>query len=183
MTAGTSGMYQTKSTHDWGLFFGGLLVILCGVAVIFWPGATLEILAIVAGCTFLVAGGFAFGRWIRTHKYVDGSGWTLANAICDVILGLMFLIHPIIAAGAMTFVIGCFVVAYGVFAIVSSISLMRIDSSWWVMLLNGILSLICGWLFIFSPGFFAIYLGVFLMMQGVTMSVYGISPSRDNGIY
>lgn len=168
------------SKYDWGLFFGGLLVAICGIAVIFWPGATLEILALVAGVGFLVAGIFNFGTWIRTHNYVDGSGWTLANAICDVILGLMFLIHPIVGAGVITFLVGCFTVAYGAFAIVSSISLRRVTGTWWAMLLNGIISLLCGWFFIFSPGFFAIFLGVFIVMQGVTMSIYGLTSSNSS---
>lgn len=183
MTAHTMKQAGATKSHDWSLFIGGLLIALCGIAVTIWPGATLEVLAIFAGVAFIIAGIFAFVRWINTRGLMQGTGWTLAGAICDFILGAMFLIHPIISAGAMTFMIGCFVVAYGVFAIITSFTVSRVASSWWVMLLNGILSLICGWLFMFYPGFFAIYLGVFLIMQGVTMSVYAVtSPSNNEGI-
>ncbi len=182
MTSHTIRSAHNANKSDWGLFFGGVLVALCGIAVIFWPGATLELLAIVAGVGFLVAGVFNFATWIRTHNYLKGSGWTLANAICDVILGIMFLVHPLVGAGVITFLVGCFAVAYGAFAIASSFSLRRVADTWWIMLLNGIMSILCGWFFIFSPEFFAIFLGVFVVMQGVTMSIYGIA-FPNNSIY
>lgn len=171
---------QANDKRDWGLFFGGLLVVLCGIAALFWPGATMEILALVAGVGFLVAGVFSFATWVRTHKYAQGSGWTLANAICDIILGIMFLVHPVVGAGVITMVVGCFTLAYGFFAIVTSFGIRKMTSSWWIMLLNGIISVMCGWFFLFSPGFFAIFLAVFIIMQGVTMSTYGIAPSSRN---
>lgn len=182
MTTHAMRQSHTSRKYDWGLIVGGLIVALCGIAVIFWPGATLEILALVAGVGFLVAGVFTFATWIRTHNYMEGSGWTLANAICDVILGIMFLVHPLVGAGVITFLVGCFTVAYGAFAIVSSFSLKRVSDMWWTMLLNGIISMLCGWFFIFSPEFFAIFLGVFILMQGVTMSIYGIA-FPDESIY
>ncbi len=112
---------STGKKHDWGLFFGGILVAICGIVAIAWPGATLGFLAIMAGIAFLISGFFNFATWLRTHKYVDGSGWTLANAIFNVILGIMFLVHPLIAAGVITLLVGCFTVAYSAFAIISAI--------------------------------------------------------------
>lgn len=176
---------QTSSSQglDWGSIFGGILVLLCGIAVIFWPGITLEIIAALAGITLVVAGIFNFISWARNRNTTRGSGWTLAYAICDAVLGILFLIHPLIAAGVITFFLGCLVVIYGVFAIVTSFGVRKLSNSWWLMLLNGIISLICGYFFMFSPEFFAIFLGVFLVMQGVTMVVYGIFPPRDDLSY
>lgn len=161
---------------DWAAFIIGILVALCGIVIMVWPGLSLVMLAEIAGVWLLVAAVFGFITWGRTHKVVSGSGWTMANAICDVILGLMFLTHPIVAAGVIPLLVGCFVVAYGIFAIATAISMRStIGSGWGIMVLNGIISLLCGILFIVFPAFFAIYLGVFMVMRGVTMTVLSVT--------
>ena len=47
------------------------------------------------------------------------------------------------------------------------------------MVANGIVAVLCGVLFLMSPEFFAIYLGIFLIMRGVTMSVLGVTAPNQ----
>ncbi|MCI9129729.1 MAG: hypothetical protein HFJ65_05425 [Eggerthellaceae bacterium] len=168
-------MAATTSKRDWGAFFVGILVALAGIIVMVWPGLSLVMLAQIAGVGLLVAGVYDFFVWWKIRG-TDGAGWTVLSGICDIILGIMFLVHPIVAAGVITLLVGCFVVVYGAFAIAAGFGLRKISGSMWgLMVANGILSLLCGVLFIIYPEFFAIYLGVFLLMRGVTMSVMGAS--------
>ena len=167
------GSSQTGSKIDWSLVLGGLLILIVGAVCIFWPGITLVTVAIVVGCALIAASAFDFVVYFRTRNTAQHSGWTLVNAILDLILGIMFLAHPVVAAEVITFFLGVLMICYGVFAFAMSFSLRKVTGKWWIMLLNGIISSLCGLLFFISPAFFAIYLGAFLMVRGATMMSFG----------
>ncbi len=172
--------HHVKQSIDWGAFFVGILVALAGIVVLAWPGLSLVMLAQIAGVGLLVAAIFDAVAWWRMRKVVDGAGWTLVSGICDLILGVMFLIHPIVAAGVITILVGCFVIVYGGFAIAAGFGMRNlVGSGWGWMVANGVVSIICGLLFLLNPAFFAIYLGVFLIMRGVTMSVLGVTAPNQ----
>lgn len=171
---------DTKPSTDWGAFFVGILVAIAGIIVLAWPGLTLVMLAQIAGVGLLVAAVFDGIKWWRIRGVVDGAGWTLVSGICNLILGVMFLIHPLVAAGVITLLVGCFVVVYGAFAIAAGFGMRNlVGSGWGWMVANGIVSVLCGVLFLLNPEFFAIYLGVFLIMRGVTMSVLGVIAPKQ----
>ena len=166
---------DTKSTKDWGLIFGGIALAIVGCIVIWWPGLSVMEFAIIAGVFLLIAGVVDFINWFRFRKTMPKPGWAFLNALCNVILGVMFLLHPVMGAWVISWTAGGFIIAYGVFAIVAAIRLRTAGSGWGWMLLNGIISVICGLFFFFAPDFFGIFLGVFLLMRGVSMTVYGIT--------
>lgn len=183
MSVGTmSGQHHDhmKASIDWGAFFIGIIVAIAGVVVLLWPGLSLVMLAQIAGIGLLAAAVFDAVAWWRMRKNVSGAGWTLVSGICDLILGVMFLVHPMVAAGVITILVGSFVIVYGGFAIACGFGMRDIvGSGWGWMVANGVVSIICGLLFLISPAFFAIYLGIFLIMRGVTMSVLGVTAPNQ----
>ncbi len=169
----------TKSKkHDWGMFFSGLLLVVFAFVIMLWPGATLVTLAIMAGVLLLFSGGANISQYIRLRKTAEHTGWMLVNAILDIILGVMFVIHPIASAQVLPWLAGIFVIVYGVMAIVTSIGIRSVGASWLVMLLYGLLSIVIGIMFIINPAYFVLFLGIFLAMRGVVMCVYGIIAPR-----
>ncbi len=169
-----------KRAIDWGAFFVGILVAIAGLIVLAWPGLTMVMLAQIAGIGLLAAAVFDGVKWWRMRNTVQGAGWTLVNGICNLILGIMFLVHPIVAAGVITILVGCFVIVYGGFAIAAGFGMRNlVGSGWGWMVANGIVAVLCGVLFLMSPEFFAIYLGIFLIMRGVTMSVLGVTAPNQ----
>lgn len=167
-----------ETGRDWGLFFAGLVVLISGVIIFFWPGLTLVSIAILAGVMLLVGGVFDLISYFRFRNTGMTSGWAVVNAICSIILGLMFLIHPVLTSTVIPMVAGVFVLFYGGMAIAAAISLRKAGPGWGLMLLNGLVSILCGFMFIFMPASFAIFLSVFLIMRGVTMCVYGLSTAQ-----
>lgn len=165
----------TATKRDWGLFFAGALIFISGLVVLFWPGLSLVVIAQIAGALLVVGGIFDFVSWRRLRNAGAGSAWALVNALCSLILGLMFLLHPIVTASVIPFIAGIFVAAYGIMAIIAAFNLRGLGSGWGLMLVNGIVSVLCGFMFAFMPESFAIFLGIFLMMRGVTMCVYGLT--------
>lgn len=163
----------TGSKIDWSLVLGGILLLIVGAACVFWPGLTMVSIAIIVGCALIAACIFDFIVFFRTRGTEAHSGWTIVNAIIDLLLGIMFLAHPLVAAEVITIFLGVLLVCYGIFAVVMSFGLRKITDKWWIMLINAIVAIICGLLFFWSPAFFAIYLGAFLMVRGATMMCFG----------
>lgn len=166
---GTSG-----SSRDWSLIIGGLLIIIAGGICLFYPGLSMVSVAMVVGCALIAACIFDFIVYFKTRGTAASSGWTIVSGILDLILGVLFLANPVIAAEVITLFAGALLLCYGVFAMVLAVQMRKVTDKWWLMLLNGILSILCGFLFFISPAFFAIYLGAFLVVRGATMMSFGI---------
>ncbi|MCI8467983.1 MAG: hypothetical protein HFJ75_00495 [Eggerthellaceae bacterium] len=166
---------DATNKRDWGMFAAGIALIIAGFIFLLAPGLTLVSIAAVAGVMFLVVGAFDVYYYARYRKVMDYTGWMLASAICDIILGIMFLVNPIIAAEVIPWVAGAFMAAYGIFEIVAGVQLRGVVSWGW-LIAGGIVSILCGVCFFIWPASFAIFLAFFLMMRGVTLAVAGATP-------
>ena len=76
------------------------------------------------------------------------SAWALAYAACDIILGVLFIAHPVVSAVVIPWVMGIFVIAYGIFEVVAAVRFHREIPGWGWVLFAGIVSLFCGIAFI-----------------------------------
>lgn len=168
----------SKSGRNWGLFFWGVLVALSGFVFLFWPGLTLIAISQIAGVLLIIAGVFDFVTYFQNRKTGTQTAWAIVNGVCCLILGFLFLVHPIIASTVIPFIAGVFVLMYSIISIVSAVSMRSIIPVWGFMLANGIVAFLCGILFIAFPASFAIYLGAFMIMRGITMCAFGVSSSQ-----
>lgn len=166
---------ETASKRDWGMLAAGIALIIVGFVFLWAPGLTLVSIAAVVGAMFLAVGAFDVYAYVRHRRSLGLSGWLLAYAVCDIVLGVVFLIHPILAAEVIPWVAGAFMAAYGIFEIVAAVQL-RGAVTWGWLLLGGIVSILCGACFFIWPASFAVFLAFFLMMRGVALAVYGATP-------
>ena len=160
---------DTTRKHDWGLIVAGILLVLCAFFFVVAPGLTLVTITAIAGAAFLVSGIFDIINYVRFHKVMNLSGWAIAYAVLDIVIGLMFLIHPLAFAGVIPWVIGAFFVIFGAFEVVGS---------WGWMLFSGIVSVLCGITFFVAPASFSIFLSVFILMRGVSLVFYGWNANK-----
>ena len=167
---------ETTKRRDWGLVIAGVLLVLCGVFFLFAPGLTLVTMTAFAGAAFLVSGIFDIISYIRFRKVANLSGWAIAYAILDIIVGLMFLIHPLALAAVIPWLIGLFFIVFGVFEIVGSFRMKGTGSRLWGwMLFSGIVGALCGVCFFVFPASIVIFMAAFVIMRGVSLAVYGAS--------
>ena len=156
-----------KVGRNWGLFAAGIALVIIGFVLLMVPGLTLVSIAVIAGCMFLAAGIVDAYAYFKYREAEGLSGWALAYAICDIILGVLLIVHPIASAVVIPWVMGIFVVAYGIFEIVAAVRFHSVLPGWgWVLFAGA---------FFLWPGTFALFLGFFLMARGVQMAVYGVS--------
>lgn len=169
---------ETSKKRDWGMFFIGIVLVICSIIILAWPGITLLTIAMMAGIMFLFAGGVDLATFFNA-KGTSGRGWILFSAILDFILGFMFIVHPVAGAEVLPWLAGGFMIGYGILAIISAVGMRKIGSTWVLMLINGILAIILGILFVMDPVNFVIFLAVFLMWRGVLMCIYGVVSPRS----
>ncbi len=170
---------NTAKKHDWGLIVAGVLLVLCAFFFLVAPGLTLVTITAIAGAAFLVSGVFDIINYARFHKVMNLSGWAIAYAVLDIIIGFMFLVHPLAFAAVIPWVIGAFFLVFGVFEIVGAFRVRKTGIPMWGwMLFSGIVGALCGVTFFVSPASFSIFLSVFILMRGVSLVFYGWNTSK-----
>ena len=169
-------MSSETPTRNYPLIVGGVLLILFGLLCLFFPGATLMSIALMAGVGFLFAGIMDIVTYARDREVLGLSGWFLAYGILDVVIGLMFIVHPVATATIIPWLIAAFIIVFAVFEIVESVAMRKAGSSLWGwVLVSGILSGILGVLFFTMPILFAYYIAFFALLRGVGLIIFGLS--------
>ena len=159
---------MSASKHDWGLIFAGVALAAAGFFCMLAPGLTIVTVAAVVGAFFLVAGVFDIISYIRLRNILPRSGWELAYAIIDVLLGLVFLLHPLAFSAVVPWLVGVCFVAFGVFEVIASVKAHGWGVPMW------------GWA-LFSgvtPQMLSVFLAIILLVRAATLMVYGWNAGR-----
>ena len=160
---------EKKSRHyKWWFVALGVLVTLAGVACITWPAITLAVVAAVAGICFLASGITRIATFFDLGSALLGAS-SLFMGILDVIVGIMFLIHPFIGGITIAMLGGIALIVTGVMDVVASLRMRRVIGTGPTVLeiIGAIVTVIFGVLILMAPRLFIIYLGVMLIIRGV----------------
>lgn len=186
---------DAQGKRDWTLVVAGVALIVLGVVFLMSPAMTLVTVAVVAGVGLVAAGVLDLISYARFREEMSMSGWVLAYAICDILLGAALLIHPLVSAAVVPWLVGACLLAYGAFELVaawrirSGGSAMRVDMArelgiavaedatrgWGWVLFGGVVAIACALAFFFLPATFAIVLSAFLVARGAMLIAYGAS--------
>ena len=150
----------------------GIIGIVLGIVVLIWPGKTIVVLAVLWGIFAIVEGimelvaGFSKGA--------KGRAWLIFMGVIGILAGIVALFAPVLAASAIVWVLGIWLIVRGVFELVGAFSSTR-QSPRWLLILTGLLSLALGLLFVFNPGtslaVVAIWLGIMAIAWGIVFVV------------
>lgn len=159
--------YPEQKRRDWGVIVAGILLVICAFVCLLMPGITLVTITLIAGAGFLVSGVMDIIEYVRFRKVMMLSGWALAYAILDVIVGLMFLVHPLAFSVVLPWLIGMFFVVFGIFEIVAALKGRNVGAPLWGWaVFSGIVGILCGITFFASPATLAIFVALFMIMRG-----------------
>lgn len=165
--------------HDWGIIVAGALMIVCGLIFLLSPGLTLVTITAIAGAAFLISGVLDIVEYVRFRKEMQLSGWALAYAILDVVIGLMFLVHPLAFAVVLPWLVGAFFIVFGVFEVAAALRARNTGIPLWGWaVFSGIVGVLCGITFFVSPATLPIFLSVFVLMRGATLLVHGWNSGK-----
>lgn len=161
-----------------GLATIGVVSIVLGLLILFWPGATLEVLAVLFGLYFVLAGAIRILLGVFTGL---GPGLKILNILVGLALvavGVIAMRNPAASLTALALVIGIAWIVEGVMSLAESD---RGGSRWFAIVL-GILGILAGIVVLFIPleslAVLVIYGGIFLVVLGIIQVVRAFTFGR-----
>ncbi|UOY95969.1 DUF308 domain-containing protein [Arthrobacter gengyunqii] len=161
-----------------GMVVTGVLSVVLGALVLFWPGATLDVIAVLFGLYFVVAGAV---------RVVTGLVTPLLGGlrVLNILIGLLLLIAGVAAIRNPLASLSVLALFIGIAWIVEGImSLTEVESggSRWYAIIYGIVSIIAGVVVLFLPvsslAALVIFGGVALVVLGIVEVVRAFSFGR-----
>lgn len=107
----------------WRITTGAFGVVL-GAVLLFWPGATISVLAIVIGAWGVVAGILATISGLSVRR-VPGSGWAWGTfwGIVTMAFGFVLIVNPAGSVSAVAWIIGLYAVLSGVLLVAAGFAI------------------------------------------------------------
>lgn len=155
----------------WVFLLRGLVAILFGALALIWPQITLLTLVIIFGAFVLLDGIFSVIAGITSRKE-NFYWWTLLfTGLLEIAIGLLTLFWPNVTGIVLLYLIASWAVIIGILDIVLAIQIRREIKNEWMLILDGIFSVLIGVLLFVFPaasamavawliGLFAIFLGI-----------------------
>jgi uncharacterized membrane protein HdeD (DUF308 family) len=174
------GRYQQRLSTlaaNWrALALRGLVALLFGLVVLFWPGLVLAVLAVLFGIYALVDGAITFVPALRSSDRGAQRSLPLAEGVVGIIAGLVALLWPGLSASGLVYVIAGWAVATGVLKILSAIALRAEVENGWLLAGSGALSVLFGVVLVILAGsdvpFLAPFIGAFALVVGLALVVF-----------
>jgi len=174
------GRYQQRLSTlaaNWrALALRGLVALLFGLVVLFWPGLVLAVLAVLFGIYALVDGAITFVPALRSSDRGAQRSLPLAEGVVGTIAGLVALLWPGLSASGLVYVIAGWAVATGVLKILSAIALRAEVENGWLLAGSGALSVLFGTVLVVLARsdlpFLAPFIGVFAVVVGLALVVF-----------
>ncbi|HYW27210.1 MAG TPA: DUF308 domain-containing protein [Terriglobales bacterium] len=162
----------TRIGRAWGWILAfGVLSVLVGLVAIFWPSATLIVVAVVFAVQLIVAGAF---RFAAAFAVPGESGWLRALqallAILSFVVGVYLLGHVSLSLLVLALLLGLYWIFHGVTELFVAIGHAELPGRAW-MIASGILSAVVGVIVVVAPG---ISLFALTLLLGVWLIVFGV---------
>ncbi|HEU4697797.1 MAG TPA: DUF308 domain-containing protein [Gemmatimonadales bacterium] len=167
-------------TRNWWLVaLRGLLLLLLGLAALFWPGITLAVLVIWVGAALFVNGLIALAVAIAGRD-VEGRAWLVIEGVLGILAGIFTFIYPGLTQFALLWVVAAWAIVAGIAQVAAAIQFRKVIQGEWLLGLAGVLAIVFGVLLFVYPiaglvtlalliGWFAILYGAALIALGVRL--------------
>ena len=169
-------MNATLARHWWAIMLRGVIAVLFGVIALAAPGAVLLSLTFLFGIYLMVDGIIGLVGSIRAVAAHGHWGALLAEAVLNMLMGLVALFMPAAAVLAFVLLMAAWALISGGLMLAAAMRLHTSHGRWWLGL-GGVVSLIWGVLLVIAPlegavvlawwlGLYAIIFGIGLLGCG-----------------
>jgi uncharacterized membrane protein HdeD (DUF308 family) len=154
----------------------GLVALLFGLVVLFWPGLVFAVLALLFGIYAVVDGAITFVPALRSSERGARRWLPLTEGAVGIIAGLVALLLSGMTANGLVYVIVGWALATGMLKILTAILLRAEVENGWLLAGSGALSVLFGVLLAALAGsdvpFLAPFIGAFAVVVGLALIVF-----------
>ncbi|HZX04414.1 HdeD family acid-resistance protein, partial [Kribbella sp.] len=150
------------------LLVRGALGIVFGILAIAWPISTAIAFALLWGIWALTDGIGSIAQAFQPEAK-GGRVWLIVLGVIALLAGFFAIVHPGMTAVTLTWILGIWLIVRGIFELAGAFG-SQLPMPRWLLVLNGVLSLLIGILFAANPGAGAISIAVLL---GITALIWG----------
>jgi uncharacterized membrane protein HdeD (DUF308 family) len=167
---------STLATNWRALALRGLIALLFGLVVLFWPSLVLTVLSILFGLYAAVDGAITFWPALRSSDRSPRRWLPLAEGAVGIIAGLIALLWPGLTTDGLVSVIVGWAVVTGTLKILTAVVLRAEVENGWLLAGSGALSVLLGIILAALAGagvpFLAPLVGAFAVVVGLALIVF-----------
>lgn len=104
---------KSNNPHWWMLLLEGISLIIIALITFFLPSITAMLLAAYLAVSFIFLGAWQIGTGIKIRKEINNEFLLILLGALAIIIGIIFIIYPLIGILSMTYLIGFFSFAHG----------------------------------------------------------------------
>lgn len=162
---------QIKKYSGQSLLTSAILIVL-SIFLIIKPDTFISIIMIILGVVSLISGIIQIVLYFKSSKEVKAFSVKLILGLVSIIFGLILIFSPKLILGFIVYIIGLWIILQSIIKFQIAINLKQfVNSSWKIMLILSIITLILGIILLFNPfgslqNFISIY-GIFLLISEI----------------
>lgn len=166
---------ELKKRTNW-LIILGVLTIILGVIALLYSVTTTIVTAVFFGILLVIGG---ISEEVFSTKYVREKTDRFLHLLLGlfaIVVGVISVVYPVIAAESLTILLGAFLTTSGLFMLIGAPLILAAGRGW--MIANGIISLLLGVLILVGwpmTGLWVIglFIGIYLIFRGLDMAALG----------
>lgn len=167
---------STLSTNWRALALRGVIALLFGLVVLFWPSLVLTVLSLLFGLYAAVDGAVTLVPALRSPDRGPQRSLPLVEGAVGILAGLAALLWPGLTASGLIYVIAGWAVVTGVIKVLTAILLRAEVQNGWLLAGSGALSTLFGILLVVLARsdipFLAPFIGGFAVVVGLALIVF-----------
>jgi uncharacterized membrane protein HdeD (DUF308 family) len=113
----------------WEMILLGLLGVIAGVVAFAWPGLTAVVLLVIIALWAIIRGVLEIIGAIALRKIIQGEWLLILSGVLSIGFGVLLLLQPAAGALAVMWLIGIYMLAFGITTIALSLRLRRLRES------------------------------------------------------
>ncbi|MGB7159927.1 MAG: HdeD family acid-resistance protein [Tepidisphaeraceae bacterium] len=165
---------RSLADHWWAFVVRGIAAILFGLLTFIMPTMALMTLVFVFGFYALTDGVLSIAAAFRRTGPAQTPWWALLiSGLVSVLAGLLAFFMPGKTAVVLLYLIAAWAIVMGIISIIAAITLRKLISGEWVLILSGLLSIAFGVLMLARPGLGALavvlWIGAYAVVFGAML--------------
>lgn len=173
-------LYIVDRESWWLVLVAGIITLILGILIVSWPEISTKVLVLIFGISILLISIVAVIRSFTLIKQTKTWWVLLIEGIAGIIIAIVLFTWPVQTTAVIAYFIGIWLVIIGILAIIFG----AVQKSFWPIL-NGILSLVVGFIVLFtSPsaalatlvfvfGIVSIFRGIIMIIQSIIIKKAG----------